>query len=137
MNVIWKRPDGFYVAAPSDYYTHELSKGYSLWLHKTDKLTYPLRVSGGWEDQKATEELNSLVNLLPCPDEDWLQYIKKLLDNSMDDEAEFFDSLFKWLENLKQHLKGEHWELLVLEQILKAICKRLVRVQEIISQENQ
>ena len=52
MNVIWKRPDGFYDAAPSDYYTHELSKGYSLWLHKTDKLTYPLRVSGGWEDQK-------------------------------------------------------------------------------------
>lgn len=130
MNVIWKRPDGYHDAAPSDYYTYELGNRYSIWLHKKDKLEYPLRISGGWEDQASTEKLNRFVNLLPSPDEDWIQVIKKDLDNSMDDKEQFFDALFSWIEELNKHLKGEHWELLVLEQILKAVRKRLESIKD-------
>ncbi|MEZ4741934.1 MAG: hypothetical protein R3B45_05725 [Bdellovibrionota bacterium] len=52
MHVVWKRPDGYHGASPSDYRVVEINESSNLWLHKRDTDWFPFRVSGGWKDVK-------------------------------------------------------------------------------------
>ena len=51
MNVIWKRPDGFHNASPSDYVTVDITSNAKIWLHKRDQENFPFRVSGDWQEE--------------------------------------------------------------------------------------
>ncbi|MGE0172771.1 MAG: hypothetical protein AB7T49_08300 [Oligoflexales bacterium] len=130
MHVIWKRPDGFHEASPSDYSVFELNGHAKLWLHKKDKDQYPFRISGGWEEGDSTVKLNNFVNLLPQPDKDWVSYLVNIYNNSMKSDAEtFFNEKVAWLNGLKSHLKGDTWEVDILEQAIELTKKKLESVK--------
>ena len=131
MHLIWKRPDGFHGASPSDFVVHELGGGHSrLWLHKSDRDQYPFRIAGGWEEKEATVRLNNLVNLLPHPAASWIDYLNKLYDHSMkDDRQKFFDDLLTWLDDLDKHVKGDAWEVDILSEALRVTTTRLQEVR--------
>ena len=76
MKVIWKRPDGFHDASPSDYLTIEIASKAKLWLHKKDEENFPFRISGGWQDEETTKKLNRLVNLLNKSSEKWDEWLR-------------------------------------------------------------
>jgi elongation factor P hydroxylase len=63
MFVVWKRPDGYHDATPSDFQIVEAGANARIWLHKSDREWYPFRISGGWQESDATRRLNGLVNL--------------------------------------------------------------------------
>lgn len=129
MHVIWRRPDGFHGASPSDYVVVELSDNSRLWLHKTEKNDFPFRLSGGWEEGDATKRLNNLVNLLPLPKPAWLAYLRTEFDNSMkDDPKQFVSDLNDWLLNLKSSPKGDTWEVQILSQAIDTTIKKMATV---------
>jgi len=131
MHLIWKRPDGFHGAAPTDFLVVELGGHSRLWLHRTDKDQYPFRIAGGWEENEGTVRLNNLVNLLPQGDSDWLSYLNRSYDHSMkDDRKDFFDELRRWLEELPQHVKGDTWETEILHQALRLTADRLTSLRQ-------
>jgi len=126
MHLVWKRPDGFHGAAPSDFVVFELGGHSRLWLHKVDHDQYPFRIAGGWEEKEATIRLNNLVNLLPHPTENWIDHLNKLYDNSLkDDRPKFFEDLLSWLEELDQYVKGDTWEAEILSEALRMTNSRL------------
>ena len=126
MHLVWKRPDGFHGASPSDFSVVELDGHSRLWLHKTDKDQYPFRISGGWEDREATVRLNNLVNLLPFPTEDWVGFLKGSFNHSMKEGAdEFFNEIKGWLTGLSENIKGDTWEVEILDQALQSTLRRL------------
>ena len=119
MHVIWKRPDGFHGADPSDFMVVELSSSSKLWLHKKDSVWFPFRIAGGWQEQESTQRLNLLVNLLRKPEQDWVDALLKIYDDSMgDDPNKFVDDIQSWLIDLKGHLKGDTWEMEIMAQAL-------------------
>lgn len=129
MHVIWKRPDGFMGATPDDYQVIELDGGFRLWLHKSDHTDYPFRVSGGWEEEEATKRLNTLVNLLQQPDDQFVSHLITLYQDSFKDDPEgFYKQKISWIEELLLHLKGDSWEVEVLDQALSSVKKRLEQV---------
>ena len=131
MHLIWKRPDGFHGASPSDFSVFELDGHSRLWLHKTDKDQYPFRISGGWEDREATVRLNNLINLLPAPQGEWVSYLKGSYNHSMKDGAdEFYDDIRKWLGELSGNLKGDTWEVEILSQALNSTMRRLEEAKQ-------
>lgn len=131
MHLIWKRPDGFHGASPSDFSVLELGGHSRLWLHRTDKDQYPFRIAGGWEESSGTVLLNNMINLLPHPPADWLDYLKKTFDHSMkDDRRAFLDELFAWLAELGQHVKGDTWETEIMQQALNLTAERVRACQE-------
>jgi hypothetical protein len=130
MHVIWKRPDGFHNASPSDYQVVELEGHSRLWLHKDDKDSFPFRISGGWEEEDATVKLNNLVNLLSLPEKAWIDCLKERYSHSTkDDAAKFFADISEWLQGLTQHLKGDSWEVEIMEQAINLTHKRLIGVK--------
>ncbi len=131
MHVIWKRPDGYWGASPNDYYTVELDSRSRLWLHKTDKDSYPFRISGGWEEKESSRKLNNLINLIGHDRSEWLGFLSKLYSHTMkDDRKTFFESLTTWLSGLTQHLKGDSWEIEIVEQAIHSTLKQLDQVRE-------
>ena len=126
MHVIWKRPDGFHGATPSDFFVIELDGHSRLWLHKTDKEQYPFRISGGWEERGTTKRLNGFINLLPETKEKWLAYLTAEFGHApMDSAEEYLDGIHSWLADLKQHLKGDTWELEIMNRALECTEKSL------------
>ncbi len=127
MHVIWRRPDGFHGASPADYSVVELSGHSRLWLHKSDKDEYPFRVSGGWEENEATKRLNNFANLLGQPKAKWVEHLLSSYNHSMKaDPQEFFADTVKWLEELQGHLKGDTWEVEILNQAIKTTSQRIL-----------
>ncbi len=131
MHLIWKRPDGFHGASPSDFSVLELGGHSRLWLHRTDKDQYPFRIAGGWEENTGTVRLNNLVNLLPLGQKEWLSYLNHSFDHSMkDDRTIFVEELTEWLQSLKEHVKGDTWETEILQQALRLMSERVQSYKE-------
>lgn len=131
MHVIWKRPDGFHGADPTDFMVVELSGSSKLWLHKKDTAWFPFRIAGGWQEQEATQRLNLLVNLLNQDDRAWVDALHKMFDDTMaDDPSKFIEDVQSWLADLKEHLKGDTWELEIMAQALTDVALRVSRVKQ-------
>lgn len=131
MHLIWKRPDGFHGASPSDFSVLELGGHSRLWLHKTDRDQYPFRIAGGWEENDGTVLLNNLVNLLPHGQSDWLNYLNRSFDHSMKDDRKIFvEEIIAWLQSLKSHAKGDTWETEILREALDQTCERISAVKD-------
>jgi hypothetical protein len=131
MHVIWKRPDGFHGASPSDFKVVELQGQSKLWLHKGDNQWFPFRISGGWQDEDATKKLNALVNLIGRENSEWLKLLEDQFGHSSAaDAVSFYKETLIWLSELKNNLKGDTWEVEIMgaaiseiEQSLEA-CKK-------------
>ena len=131
MHVIWKRPDGFHGATPADFFVTELDGHSRIWLHKTDRDQYPFRISGGWEERGTTKRLNGLVNLLPEPKEKWVAHLIADFGHSpMDSALEYIDCIHGWLVDLKQHLKGDTWEVEIMSRAIDCTEKRLIECKK-------
>lgn len=126
MHVIWKRPDGFHEASPIDFTVIELEGHSRIWLHNSDKDQYPFRISGGWEDDDGTVKLNNFINLLPCSEEEWLNYLLQKYNNSLkDNPKEFYTGIIDWLQSLKKHLKGDTWEVDIMVVAIDLTSRKL------------
>lgn len=132
MNVIWKRPDGFHGARPGDYIVVELQTNSSrIWLHKTDKSNFPFRVSGGWQDEAATKKLNELVNLLNCEKNKWLEYFNdNFHDSKFEDGKSYLTDLEQWINSLKENLKGDKWEIAVMNDTLEDLKLKMSQYKQ-------
>ena len=131
MHVVWKRPDGFHGADPADFIVVNLGNRSKIWLHKRDHAWFPFRVAGGWQESEATQRLNNLVNLLAQDDQAWVTSLLKLYNDSMgDDPTRFLDDIGRWLLDLRNHLKGDTWELDIMNQALAEVEARLGKVKE-------
>jgi hypothetical protein len=126
MHVVWKRPDGFHGAVPTDFEVVELDNQTCFWLHKNDRDWFPFRISGGWQESEATKRLNNLINLLSKPNGDWLDALLSLYHNSMSDECTtFYSDLSTWVGDLRNHLKGDTWETDIMNQALAEVAAQL------------
>ena len=122
MKVIWKRPDGFHGASPSDYVVVQVANNSKIWLHKDDNLNFPFRVSGGWQDEDATKKLNQLVNLLNKDKEVWLGHLIDGFFNSKSESAEkYIEKLSMWLGDLRNSLKGDQWETTIMSEVISDV----------------
>lgn len=131
MHVIWKRPDGFHGADPTDFMVVELSNSSKLWLHKKDTAWFPFRIAGGWQEQEATQRLNLLVNLLHRDNRAWIDALHKMFDATMgDDPVKFVENVQTWLSDLREHLKGDTWELEIMAQALADVELHVSKVKQ-------
>jgi len=131
MHVIWKRPDGFHGAAPADFEIVELANQTCFWLHKKDRKWYPFRVAGGWQEQESTKRLNTFVNLISQPKEKWLDCTIKMFHNSMVEEPKkFYTDLTSWLADLRNHLKGDTWEVDIMDQAITEVKENLELISD-------
>lgn len=126
MHVVWKRPDGFHGAEPSDFKIVEVGGKSRLWLHKKDHVWYPFRIAGGWQEQEATQRLNGFVNLIGKPMSHWVKQLIHEFDHSMtDDPKVFYSETEAWLKSLKDVLKGDTWEVEIMANAIDEIELRL------------
>mgnify|MGYP001612242466 CR=1 FL=1 len=131
MHLIWKRPDGFHGASPTDFRVVDLGGRSRLWLHKVDRDQYPFRIAGGWEEKDGSVLLNNLINLLESDDKGWLEYLNRAMDHSLkEDRTVFMTDLLSWLTELQQHVKGDTWETEILREALTVLSERLVVLRE-------
>lgn len=117
MHIIWKRPDGFQNAVPEDFRRVPLSNGAQLWLHRHELDWYPFQVSGDWAGQDQTMRLNRLVNLIDATDSAWRNYLEHFHDDDLSPTAEIplaAQGLSKWLDELKDAIKGNTWEVEIM-----------------------
>ena len=122
MQVIWKRPDGFHTADPSDYKVVEIATNARIWLHKSDHENYPFRVSSDWKGEEQTKKLNNLTNLILHEYKSWFGWVKSHYHHSNHDSAEdFLKETRGWLDEIKKHSKGDHWEIEIIHQSVEAI----------------
>ena len=132
MFVIWKRPDGFHGATPNDFKVVEVEGEARIWLHHADKLNFPFRISGGWQESEATQRLNNLVNLVGAPSEEWVTHLVKIYNNSMSDKPiAFFTEKMKWLNEVKTHLKGDTWEVEIMAKVLAEVMQKVESVRDV------
>jgi len=102
-----------------------------LWLHKTDTSWFPFRIAGGWQESEATQRLNNLVNLLPKDRQEWVNELLRIYNDTMaDDPARFVDDLHRWVGDLRNHLKGDTWELEIMTEALSEVATQLVDARE-------
>lgn len=131
MKVIWKRPDGFHNATPDDYKVITLETGANLWLHKSNSEWYPFRLSGDWAREESTNKMNLLINQLGEDKPDWSTYLLKLFyESQLDDPQTFLNDLNKWLNKVKNHLKGDTWELDIMEQVVSVVDSKIKDASE-------
>jgi hypothetical protein len=131
MHVVWKRPDGFHGAAPTDFEIVSLANQTTFWLHKEDHDWYPFRVSGGWQEQESTKRLNTLINLISKPSGIWLECTISIFHNSMIDEpSKFFNDLSSWVKDLRNHLKGDTWEVDIMSQAISEVHDNLEKIEK-------
>ncbi|SMF54919.1 hypothetical protein [Pseudobacteriovorax antillogorgiicola] len=131
MHLVWKRPDGFHEALPSDYEVVDLGNNFKLWLHKKDKDQYPFRIAGGWEEKEGTVRLNNLVNLLASNRDAWLAHLKHTYDHTMkSDKGKYIDDLLSWLNELKDCPKGDTWETEIMTQAVTQTWQRVSEVKD-------
>jgi hypothetical protein len=87
-------------------------------------------VAGGWQESEATKRLNNLVNLLNKDDSAWSARLTKIFNDSMADDAEkFYDDLVTWLTELRSHLKGDTWEIDIMNQAVVEVVTRLSKIK--------
>ena len=133
MHLIWKRPDGFLDSHPDDYTVIEIASKSKLWLHKNDQENYPFRVSGGWQDEDATVRLNSFINLLPQKNQSWEKLLSSEYGNSEFKEPEsFFKDLLEWLDLLKNHCKGDTWEIEIMGEVLNEVKGKILENKKLV-----
>lgn len=139
MKVIWKRPDGFHGASPSDYEVVQVANNSKIWLHKHDNINFPFRVSGGWQDEDATKKLNQLVNLLNKDKKSWLEHLQDGFFNSKSESAEkYVEKLHLWLSDLRSNLKGDQWEITIMHEVVSEVLLKTQSYQhEFIDQAKQ
>lgn len=131
MHVVWKRPDGLYGADPSDFSVVNIGNHSRIWLHRRDHANFPFRISGGWQEEEATIRLNNLVNLLDKPDKEWLDCLMKIFNDHMqDDSSKFINELCRWIDDLRLHLKGDTWELEIMQETFSEVGNKLKSVKE-------
>ena len=131
MQVIWKRPDGHHNSSPLDYKVVSIGEKYNLWLHKSEHKWFPFRVSGGWQDEDATQKLNSLVNLIDTDKQNFIDFvIKDFNHSSSEDIASHLESLNNWLTELHQNPKGDTWEMDIIQFSIKEVEKILQNNQD-------
>lgn len=129
MHVVWKRPDGFHGAEPNDFVSADVGGRSKIWLHKSDNKHFPFRVSGGWQESEATARLNNLINLVEKDDQTWVDSLLMIYNDSMKDEPEkFMREMVTWLGDLRNHLKGDTWEVDIMDQVLMTVAERLKAV---------
>ena len=137
MHIIWKRPDGFQNAHPEDFRRVPLSNGAQLWLHRHELDWYPFQVSGDWAGQEQTVRLNRLVNLVDATDAAWRNFLEHYNDDELAPEnatpAAACDALSRWLEELKDVVKGNTWEAEIMCCALGDVQTRLARMKVIAS----
>lgn len=127
MFVVWKRPDGFRGAEPKDFKVIDIGGQARLWLHKKDVNWFPFRISGGWQEQEATQRLNALVNLIGKPNSHWIKRLAYEFNHSMsDDGKKFFQDTVTWLESLSAALKGDTWEIEIMAHAISDVQKRVL-----------
>ena len=127
MKVIWKRPDGFHGAKPSDYYVVQVANNVNIWLHKSDSKNFPFRVSGGWQDEESTRKLNQLVNLLGKPEKEWLSHLLNDYHHSQAESSDaYLQHLETWIELLQGNLKGDNWEMIIMQEVLQELRSTLM-----------
>ncbi len=130
MHVIWKRPDGFHGADPADFMVVTVGTRANIWLHRRDNLNFPFRIAGDWKAAEATERLNLLVNLLSKDEGEWTAALLKLFNDTLgDDPARFIDDLGRWVLDLRTHLKGDTWELDIMNHTLTEVGNNLSKVR--------
>ena len=138
MRVVWKRPDGFHGAVPADFFVVDVAGQVKLWLHRRERDWFPFQVTGGWQDGDATQRLNRLVNLLAAADAVWVNHLLKSFNDALTDNATaFFDETVAWLHDDMSNLKGDKWEVEVMEKIMSAIHERLLTVRPRFEQQAQ
>jgi len=126
MKVVWKRPDGFHGAKPSDYHVIELDGHSKIWLHRSNHEWFPFRVSGDWGEEESTRRLNRLVNLIGTEPNNWLKYIDDSFANSKADNVGVFVSdISNWIDHLKANLKGDTWEIDIMTKALSVVVENL------------
>ncbi len=126
MKVVWKRPDGFHGASPSDYHVIELDGHSKIWLHRTNHDWFPFRVSGDWGEEESTRRLNRLVNLIGTEPNNWVKYIDESFGNSKADSVGVFISdISNWIDHLKANLKGDTWEIDIMTKALSVVVENL------------
>lgn len=135
MSVIWKRPDGSQNANPEDFRRVQLSSGDKIWVHKDalhadTKDWYPFQLGGDWSREAETKELNRFVNMLDASDESWKSVLMHINDDDMDPQgrlnvSEVAQNKYKWVESLEGEIKGDTWELNIIQATLKDIKARL------------
>ncbi len=129
MSLIWKRPDGYREALPSDFYVVDINGDTKIWLHKTDKKNYPFRISSGWQEEELTEKINQLTNLIGKSDDTVLDFLNSLYADSNAEKTTFLKQLLQWLKTLDKDLKGDHWEVSILKQVFAQIRLRINLVE--------
>jgi hypothetical protein len=126
MKVIWKRPDGFHGAQPSDYHVIELDGHSKIWLHRTNHEWFPFRVSGDWGEEESTRRLNRLVNLIGTEPRNWVKYLDDSFgDSKADNIGVFVSDISNWINHLKANLKGDTWEIDIMNKALSLIVENL------------
>jgi len=131
MHVVWKRPDGLYGADPSDFVVVKIGNHSKIWLHKRDHSNFPFRIAGGWQEEESSIRLNNLVNLLDKPDGEWLTSLNKIFNDHMQDDAsKFINELSRWVEDLRSHLKGDTWELEIMQETFAELGSKLKSLKE-------
>lgn len=126
MHVIWKRPDGFHGADPSDFMVVNLGNHSKLWLHRKDDTHFPFRIAGGWQESEASARLNTLVNLLAKDSNAWTTALTRMFHDQMGDDPEkFVDELTRWMTELQNYLKGDTWEIDIMHQALSEVIERI------------
>ena len=138
VNVIWKRPDGFHGATPDDFIAVKVGGHSSLWLHKEDKKSFPFRISGGWEEEDASGKLNGLINLLACDKDEWLKHLRESYHHSLkDDPQQYMQETREWLTELQNHLKGDSWEVEIMQQAFSTIVSHLDKLEPEFNKQSQ
>ena len=131
MFVVWKRPDGFHGAAPTDFKVVDIGSQARIWLHRTDTQNFPFRISGGWQESEATVRLNTLVNLIDHPKDAWTNQLIKTYNNSMTDSpATYYSEKLKWLGEVNSHLKGDTWEVEIMAKVVAEVIRQVESVKD-------
>lgn len=135
MSVIWKRPDGSQNADPENFRAITLSTGDKIWVHKNEihseeQQWYPFQLGGDWSREEETKILNEFVNALDASDESWKSLLMHLNDDDMDPQgrlniAEVAKNKYRWIESLETEVKGDVWEMNIIQCTLNDIKKRL------------
>ena len=141
MSVIWKRPDGSQNADPENFRRIKLSSGDKIWVHKdqlhsenkvesVEKEWYPFQLGGDWSREEETRRLNRYVNMLDAPDEAWVSVLKNIGEDDMDPQssrniASAAQVEYNWIESLERDIKGDKWEVCIIQTTLNDIKQRL------------
>jgi hypothetical protein len=125
LHVIWRRPDGYHGAHPSDYRVLEIGDC-KLWLHKKDREQFPFKISGGWGEAESTGRLNNLINALDEDDAQFARVMERAFHKGMqDDPVTFIKDKLDWIASLEARLKGDTWETEIMASVLQLLRKKV------------